>query len=183
MGEIESGENMDIDSLKTLSKDEVSSVSRNLTATDIKFLVKTLEEKDDKLRYNAFLLLQARSRDSPIVYEYWGEFEKKLESTNSYQRSLGAMLMAENVRWDKNGKFKKAFSKYMLCCNDEKFITARQAIQSLETIVRATERYDNGIKQGLADLVLQRYKENQQRLLTKDRAHILEILKDRKKTV
>jgi hypothetical protein len=182
MGEIESGENMDIDSLKTLSKSEVSSVSRNLTAIDIKFLVKTLEEKDDKLRYKAFLLLQARSRDSPIVYEYWSEFEKKLESTNSYQRSLGAMLMAENVRWDKNGKFKKAFSKYMRCCNDEKFITARQAIQSLETIARATERYDKDIRQGLADLVLQRYKENQQRLLAKDMSNIFEILKNRKKS-
>jgi len=31
------------------------------------------------------------------------------------------MLIAENVRWDKEGKFGKTLNKYLECCSDEKF--------------------------------------------------------------
>ena len=106
---------MNSDELKVLAKTDLASVSTNLNDADINFLVKTLNEKDDKLRYNAFLLLQASSRRFPSVYEFWGELEKKLDSDNSYQRSLGVMLIAENVRWDKKDKFSKTISKYLSC--------------------------------------------------------------------
>jgi hypothetical protein len=89
---------MNVDELKSLAKNDISAASKNLGADDIRFLVERLSEKDDKLRYNAFLLLQSISRQFPFVYEYWDELERKLESDNSYQRSLGIMLIAENVR-------------------------------------------------------------------------------------
>ena len=170
---------MDIDTLKTLSKNEIPSLARKLSAEDVNFLVTTLAEKDDTLRYNAFLLLQANSRQFPLVYQHWSELEKKLESSNSYQRSIGLMLIAENVRWDKEGKFQKTIDTYLNCCTDEKFITARQAIQGLASIVKATSEYDGKIKQGLSGLPLDKYKENQQKLLRKDVANVIKIV-DRK---
>jgi hypothetical protein len=170
---------MNTDELKAVTKDQIVALSKTLNATDIRFLVGTLNEKDDKLRYNAFLLLKSSSRMFPFVYGYWGELEKKLESNNSYQRSLGIMLIAENVRWDKDRKFNKTISKYMVCCNDEKFITARQTIQGLETILKATDKFDTGIKQGLSNLQISQYKENQQKLLTKDISNILKIIDKR----
>jgi len=153
--------------------------SKNLNADDIGFLIQTLNEKDDTIRYHAFLLLQANSRLFPFVYEFWSYLEAKLESTNSYQRSLGAMLIAENVKWDKTGQFDKAFNNYMSCCSDEKFITARQTIQGLETILKATDRYDEKIKQNLTIIDLSQYKENQQKLLNKDKDKILKIINSR----
>ncbi|MCL4429979.1 MAG: hypothetical protein M1167_04420 [Chloroflexi bacterium] len=167
---------MNTDELKALAKNDIAPVSTNLNAADIRFLVETLNEKDDKLRYNAFLLLQSNSRMFPSVYEYWGELEKKLDSDNSYQRSLGIMLIAENVRWDKEGRFGKTISKYLGCCSDEKFITARQTIQGLEIILKATDKFNDEIKQVLANLQLSQYKENQKKLLNKDISNVLKII-------
>lgn len=162
--------------LKAFTKDQILTLSKTLTATDIRFLVETLNEKDDKLRYNAFLLLQAYSRLFSAVYEYWDELEKKLNSDNSYQRSLGTMLIAENMRWDKEDKFSRTISKYLNCCTDEKFITARQTIQGLEIILKATYKFNDTIKQRLANLQLSQYKENQQKLLSRDISKILKII-------
>ena len=173
------GEKMNTNDLSMLTKDSIPTLSKNLCAAEINFLFQTLNEKEDTIRYNAFLLLQSKSRESPLVYEYWSELEKKLESPNSYQRSIGIMLLAENVRWDKNDKFSKTFNKYMNCCNDEKFITARQAIQGLSQIVGATGKYDERVKEALVDLQVAKYKENQQKLLKKDVAAILKILENK----
>jgi hypothetical protein len=167
---------MNFEGLKALSKDQIVAQAKNLTAADIKLLVETLNEKDDKLRYNAFLLLQAFSKEQPLVYGYWDVLAKKLESDNSYQRSLGAMLIAENVRWDKDGKFPKVMDKYMACCNDEKFITARQCIQGLGTVIESTGKHKDDIKQALAGLQFTRYKNNQKTLLDKDVANVLELV-------
>jgi hypothetical protein len=167
---------MNDDELKKMEKTAVSAISKNLNVADVHLLVEKLNEKDDKLRYNAFLLLQSVSRIFPSVYEYWDELEKKLDSDNSYQRSLGVMLIAENVRWDKEGKFKKSLTKYMRCCNDEKFITARQSIQGLAVILGATDKFNAEIKQGLANLELSQYKENQQKLLKKDISKVLKFV-------
>jgi hypothetical protein len=167
---------MNIANLKALSKDQIPALAKALTASDIQLLVETLSEKGDKLRYNAFLLLQAHSREQPSVYDYWDVLEKKLDNDNSYQRSLGAMLIAENVRWDKEDRFKDAITKYFNCCSDEKFITSRQAIQGLHAIIEATSKHNSEITQRLANLQLGKYKENQQKLLNKDIANIKKLI-------
>lgn len=175
---------MDIDGLKNLSKEQIPAVSKKLTNAEVDFLIPFLTEKDDKLRYNAFLLLQAFSKESPLVYNYWNVMEEKLASDNSYQRSIGVMLLAENVRWDKQDRFSKAIGKYLGCCNDEKFITARQAIQGLQTIVKTNDKYNQEIKQSLAKLELSQYKENQQSLLNRDITNVLKEIEkatDKKK--
>ncbi len=168
---------MDSDQLAIIKKEEISAQAKTLTANDIKFLVETLSEKDDKIRYNAFLLLQAHSKEAPSVYPYWEVLEKKLDSDNSYQRSLGVMLIAENVRWDNEGKFAKVFGKYMACCGDEKFITARQTIQGLGTIMQSTDKYNGSIEAALSNLQFSQYKDNQQKLLKKDVAATLKAIK------
>jgi hypothetical protein len=167
---------LNVDNLKAVAKDQVQVLSKTLTTTDIRFLVETLSEKDDKLRYIAFLLLQSNSRISPFVYNHWCELEKKLDSDNSYQRSLGIMLIAENVRWDKEDKFSKTIGEYLRCCTDEKFITARQTVQGLETVLKATDKFNDEIRNYLTNLQLSQYKENQQKLLNKDISNVLKII-------
>lgn len=170
---------MNTKKLKTLTKNEIPTLSKNLNTADIHFLIRTLNEKDDTVRYNAFLLLQSNSREFPFVYEYWNDLEKKLESPNSYQRSIGVMLIAENVRWDKDNRFSKTINKYLSCCNDERFITARQAIQGLAVILKATDKFDDKIKQGLTNLRLSQYKENQQKLVKKDISNVLQMIENK----
>ncbi len=86
-------------------------------------------------------------------------------------------MIAENVRWDKKGKFKDVIGKYFNCCMDEKFITSRQAIQGLGAIVEATSKYNREIAERLANLQLGHYKENQQKLLRKDIANVQKLMK------
>ena len=167
---------MNLSELKTTSKCSISHLAPNLSADDVAFLIEHLTEKDDKLRYSAFLLLQAKSRLFPLVYGHWDLLTQKLTSDNSYQRSLGVMLLAENVRWDKEGKFSKSLNAYLDCCGDEKFITARQAIQGLASIIKIDSRYNQKIKQRLSSLQLDKYKENQQKLLSKDVTAILKLI-------
>lgn len=170
---------MNFDDLRIIGKSEIATASESLTKADIRFLVDTLIETEDAVRYSAFLLLQDNSRLLPNVYEHWDTLEAKLASDNSYQRSLGLMLIAENVRWDKKGKFVSAINKYLTCCTDEKFITARQAIQSLSHILGATDKYDQKIKNHLTHLDILKYKDNQQRLLSKDTLAILKQIEKR----
>ena len=167
---------MNAEELRALPKTAILETSKKLSKQDVVFLVDTLAEKDDAMRYNAFLLLQANSKLTPDVHAHWRTLESKLESSNSYQRSLGLMLMAENVRWDREDKFGRILNRYLECCMDEKFITARQAIQGLANVVAATNSYDSKIQQALTILALDKYKPNQQDLLKKDAANILELI-------
>jgi hypothetical protein len=168
---------VDINQLLALKKEQIPNQAKSLTSSDIEFLVLTLSEKDDKLRYNAFLLLQSYSKDSNTVYQHWDKLEEKLDSDNSYQRSLGVMLLAENIRWDVEGKFAGVIGKFLACCSDEKFITARQTIQALGQVIKATDKYNSAIAAGLAGLDFSKYKENQQSLLRRDVASIQKQLK------
>ena len=120
----------------------------------IETLVERLNEKDDNVRYEAFLALQALSQKDDSVYRYWDIFAGKLNSGNSYQRSIGLMLLAENVRWDKGGRFAAVCDAYLAHCNDEKFITARQCIQGLNKIIAATTEYREEIIAALAGMDL-----------------------------
>jgi hypothetical protein len=83
------------------------------------------------------------------------------------------MLIAENVRWDQGDKFSKTINEYLSCSTDEKFITARQTIQGLEIILKTTDKFNDTIKQRLVNLQLSHYKDNQQKLLSKDISNVL----------
>ena len=168
---------MNLKNLKDLTKEQILAEAQNLTQGDVQLLVDTLSEKDDTLRYHAFLLLQAHSRMKPSLYDYWSVLANKLANANSYQRSLGVMLIAENVRWDKESKFRGVIEKYFRCCTDEKFITSRQAIQGLVTITAATDNYNDEIERRLVALDLRMYKETQQKLLRKDIGSVLKLIK------
>jgi hypothetical protein len=167
---------MDFRQLKSFSKDKIPEQATKLSISDIDFLVEALTEKDETARYHAFLLLQANSRFSPLVYAHWAVFQKKLESSNASQRSLGLILLSENVRWDSEGKFGKTLDAYLDHCVDERFVTSRQAIQGLTSVVGATSVYNEKIKQRLTALSFDRYKESQQSLLKRDVAGIIALI-------
>ena len=122
---------MNMDNLKALTKESTPKAAVNLSASDIAFLVDCLPEKDDKLRYNAFLLLQANARLFPLVYQHWDKLAGRLEDSNSYQRSIGAMLISENVKWDKEAKFTQEIDRYLSCCVDENSLRQEKRFRGL----------------------------------------------------
>ena len=124
-----------IEKLISIKKENLLKFSKTLEAEDISQLVEWLTEKDDKLRYNSLLLLEHRSEEYDDVYPFWDIFCEKLRSTNSYQRSIGVMLIAANVKWDRENRIDNIIDDYLRILYDEKPITVRQCIQSLDKIV------------------------------------------------
>lgn len=106
-------------------------LAESLNDKDIEFLIPLLSEKDEEIRYPAFLVLCARSGVKPDVYPYWDVFAEKLDDINSFQRNIGATLLGLNVRWDFDKKFAGIFARFIRHFSDEKFITSRLVIQTV----------------------------------------------------
>ncbi len=124
-----------IERLTSFEKDDLQEASKAISGDDLHQLMDWLAEKDDTIRYHSFLLLQHRSKDFDDVYPYWDIFCEKLKSENSYQRSIGLMLIAANAKWDTDNKIDFVIDEYLALVYDEKPITVRQCIQSLCEIV------------------------------------------------
>jgi hypothetical protein len=154
-------------------KDNLNCLLEEVGENDIDLLVAWLKEKDDTIRYAAFLLLQLLSVNSCKVYKYWDTFAGMIDDDNSYQRSLGLMLISENVRWDKEDKFGVICSEYLNHCDDEKFITARQCIQGLHKICEHSTKYKHEIVDMLIKIDVNKRKDTQKSLLLMD---IIEVL-------
>lgn len=158
------------------NKENLDDLAKDLTKEDIKFLIELLNEKNDELRYAAFLTLKSRSKLQNDVYDYFEVFEKKLISENSYQRSLGIMLLAENVRWDQENKFNDVIDTYLVHTDDEKFITARQTIQSINIWITKKKDLFNVVIAKLLSINIQKRKDSQRKLLLMDILTVLSAI-------
>jgi len=125
------------ESIMAIDNDLLPEAAKKLGGNDVAHLVEWLSLKDDDIRYRAFQLLQHRSALCDDVYPYWDTLRDKLKSDNSYQRSIGVMLIAENVRWDAGDRIEGVLNDLLELLNDEKPITIRQCIQSLGKIASA----------------------------------------------
>jgi hypothetical protein len=154
--------------IKGCEKEDIPAMANRLDAVGISQLVEWLNEKDDNFRYKSFLLLQARSQIKEDVYPYWDVFVAKLENSNSYQRSLGLMLIAENARWASEAKFQPVVERYLACCNDEKPVIVRQCIQGITKIVPYQTSSLGAITDKLLSIDLASRKDTQRKLLLTD---------------
>lgn len=168
---------INIDSLLDIEKENMGEFSKTLEAEDISRLVEWLTEKDDKLRYNSLLLLEHRSEEYDDVYPYWDIFCQKLRSTNSYQRSIGVILIAANVKWDKENKIDITIDDYLKIVYDEKPITVRQCIQSLSKIVPYRANLHNKIANELMSIDIMDVKPTMRKLVLIDILNILVLIK------
>ncbi|AET67843.1 hypothetical protein Desor_2241 [Desulfosporosinus orientis DSM 765] len=166
-----------IERLFTIGKENLLEFSKTLQAGDISQLVEWLNEKDDKLRYHSLLLLERRSEEYDDVYSYWNVFCEKLTSTNSYQRSIGVMLIAANVKWDKENRIDNSIDDYLRVLNDEKPITVRQCIQSLDKIVSCRTDLHYKVTNKLISIDIMDIKPTMRKLILIDILNILVLIK------
>lgn len=157
----------------TASKDQLPEAAIAMESSELPMLVSTLNEKNDSIRYQAFLALQCRSRVLEDVYPFCDVFQAKLRSDNSYQRSIGMMLLAENVRWDTPNKMAGAIDAFLERLNDEKPITIRQCIQSLALIHPYKPQLDGIIAARLIAVDLMQIKETMRKSILLDILHVL----------
>jgi hypothetical protein len=167
---------IDAEQLQTYDREKFTEIAGTLESADIEQLVDWLNVKNDDIRYRSFLLLQSRSQQTPDVYPYWDTFVHKFNSSNSYQRSIGLMLIAENTRWDDAGKLDEIIDVYLSFVDDEKPVTVRQCIQSLVKIVPYKKNLQAIIADQLMSIDLKLRKETQRKLLLTDILTVLMLI-------
>lgn len=171
-----------IESMMSIDKSDLQEASKMVNKDDISQLIERLALKDDNIRYQAFLLLQNRSLFFDDVYPYWDIFQRKLKSDNSFQRSIGLMLLAENVKWDVENKMEDTIDEYLELLNDEKPITIRQCIQSLGKIAPYKPGLNDKIAGRLILFNLIAVKETMRKSVLLDILNVLLIIRKRFKT-
>lgn len=166
-----------LDQLLNLPKEALPDAAKALSPEEIFELVPLLALKEDDIRYQAFLLLKERSAIAGDVFPYWQTFLEKLQSDNSYQRSIGLMLISENARWDTEGKTAAALDAYCKCLADEKPITIRQCVQGLKPIVSSHPELGGIIGERLTALDLTAIKETMRKLVLQDIVDVLLLIR------
>ena len=169
-------------SIMSITKDALPEASKTLNKGDISQLIEWLSLKDDSIRYQAFLILQNRSIFFDDVYPYWDVFQSKLKSENSYQRSIGIMLLAENVKWDSENRMQDTLGNCLQLLNDEKPVTIRQCISSLDKIASSKPEVDDKIVSGLLSVKLTDIKETMRKSVLLDILNVLLIIRNTYRT-
>lgn len=167
---------MTYDDLMQVNKDDPSAAAERLGKSDIEQLVGWLNEKEDNIRYPSLLLLQSRSGMSGDVYAYRETFREKLTSDNSFQRSIGLIMLAENARWD-DGWLDGVIAEYLALLGDEKPITVRQCIQYLKSIVPFKLSLHDVIAKALMELDLTAVRETMRKLVLFDIMQVLAAIR------
>lgn len=113
----------------------------------IDLLMERLKSAKDDERYSALTELLAITEGKvPWFDEYREELAAKLADENSYQRSIGAMLLANLAKSEgKKGEFGKLLPGLMRLVDDEKFITERQYLQSVWKVALVDPAYKKKI--------------------------------------
>lgn len=154
--------------LSLVTPETAASYAATLDQADIPALIERLASAEDKIRYPAFLLLKERSVICADVYPFWDALDEKLTHENSYQRSIGAMLLSANAKHDAQGKLKQTLPRYLALLNDPKPITVRQCAQALPEILRAKPEYAEPIGNAILSVSLLDYKETMRKLILLD---------------
>lgn len=170
------------ESIMSISKSDLQEASKVLNKADIQQLVEWLSLKDDNVRYQAFLLLQNRSLLFDDVYPHWDTLKNKLKSANSYQRSIGLMLIADNVKWDTKNRIEDTIDECLQLLNDEKPITIRQCIQSLGKISSSKPGLNDRIASRLIFFNLIAIKETMRKSILLDILNVLLVIRKEYRT-
>jgi hypothetical protein len=95
-------------------------------------LFENLNSKDGKIRYEAMQeLIRISENKVEWLYDKWFVLLDKLTSENSYQRSIGLMLLANLAKSDLENRMGNVLGDYLKFLEDDKFITSRQCIQNI----------------------------------------------------
>ncbi|HMB25133.1 MAG: hypothetical protein ACM33V_02065 [Chloroflexota bacterium] len=106
----------------------------------IKNHIENLASTDDKIRLEALQnLLKITEFKVDWAYEVWDLLLEKLEHENSYQRSIGIMLLCNLAKSDLENRLGVSLDRLLVHTKDEKFITSRQCIQNLWKVAAANK--------------------------------------------
>ena len=140
-------------------------------------LIENLYNLDNTIAYSCLKELEKISYSSKEVYKYFDKFVEMLDNKSSYIRTRGIVLISSNAKWDIDNKINLIINKFLEHIEDEKAITSRQCIKSLENIIKYKNELIPIIKNKLLKLNYLKYEESMQSLIFKDVEKILDLIK------
>ncbi|MBI5954711.1 MAG: hypothetical protein HY865_23890 [Chloroflexi bacterium] len=107
---------------------------------NIQKYITDLGSTDDKIRLEA-LQATLKLTESKVGwgYEIWDLLLEKLDHENSYQRSIGIMLLCNLAKSDAENRLAGSLDRLLAHTKDEKFITSRQCIQNIWKVAAANK--------------------------------------------
>jgi hypothetical protein len=107
---------------------------------NIQKYITDLGSTNDKIRLEA-LQATLKLTESKVdwVYEVWDLLLEKLDHENSYQRSIGIMLLCNLAKSDVENRLADSLDRLLSHTKDEKFITSRQCIQNIWKVAAANK--------------------------------------------
>ena len=118
---------------------------------EIQGLVKNLSGKSRTAQSNAYQELTQLTRSKVTwVYEVWDQLVELLSSKDNRARSIAAQLLCNLAKSDVEHRITNDFDKIMTVTKDEKFVTARHAMQALWKIGVINKSLENIVVSSLA---------------------------------
>ncbi len=139
-----------------------------------------LTSKNNQAAYQALKRLQAQSEEDAGVYQYFDHLAALLEHVNSYVRTRGIILIADNIRWDNQGRFDAIAEIFCGHILDAKPITARQCVKALSRIIPYKPTLWPMLEEALRSADFSVYPATMQPLLEKDRREALNVIQAQK---
>lgn len=110
--------------------------------------LESIRSEDKTLQNEAyFYLLRETERPVDWAYDVWESLVEGLRHKDNHVRAISAQILANLAKSDPENRMKKDFPALMNVTRDEKFVTARHALQSIwkvglqpkmqQTVVRA----------------------------------------------
>ena len=110
------------------------------------------------------------------MYEYFDTLVEMSDNKNSNIRSRGIVLISSNAEWDIDNKINSIIDKFLEHIEDEKPITSRQCIKSLENIIKYKKELIPVIQKRLLEINYLKYEDSMQSLIFKDIEKILKSI-------
>lgn len=121
---------------------------------------------DANVRYEAFKhIIEITHGPVTWIYEIWDALLKLLQSKDNHVRTIAVQLLSNLAKSDSENRLLNDFDQLIVVTKDEKFVTARHALQCLwkiavvkpefrEMVVRKlTERFDGAMQEKNGTLI------------------------------
>jgi hypothetical protein len=150
----------------------------------IDILFNDLSSKEDDKRFNALTTIMEITESKVEWFDQkYEELIDKINDVNSYQRSIGLMVLCNLAKSDRHNKLSIHVEEIVKHIKDEKFITSRQCIQSIWKLAVINNENKAKIAKALSKRFIECEDENHANLIRLDIIGSLKKMNDEKNDV
>ncbi len=133
--------------------------------------------KDETYRYNCVRVLHRALAQQPgLFYSYWDQFEKMIDSPNSFHRSNAAQAIAHLSAADVDCRLDRILNHYLKLLDDDKVMVTDYFLETISVIYRARPDFQNKIIHTLLNIDKTNHTQSRKDMLKADIIIVLDQL-------